>query len=95
MEVLEAKSADNSVEKHVPYIKEVSNGYLVKVGKETMHPSVEGHYIQFIELIVDNVLIERIELKAGDTPEYTFVTAKGSNVIAYEYCNIHGLWVSK
>ena len=53
LEVLVAKNEDATTEKHVPYIEEKENGYLVKVGKETKHPMLEKHYIQFIEIIVD------------------------------------------
>ena len=53
VEVLEAKTQDAATEKHVPYVEERENGYLVKVGKEAKHPMLEAHYIEFIELIID------------------------------------------
>ncbi|MGL5950217.1 MAG: desulfoferrodoxin family protein, partial [Cetobacterium sp.] len=91
--LLEAKSQDASLEKHVPYIEETPDGYLVKVGKETKHPMTPEHYIEMIELSVDGVL-HRVYLKPEDQPEYKFVVAKGERVEALEYCNIHGLWKS-
>ncbi|MDI6845088.1 MAG: desulfoferrodoxin FeS4 iron-binding domain-containing protein, partial [Candidatus Saccharicenans sp.] len=38
MVFLEARTADTSQEKHVPYIEKVSSGYLVKVGQNVAHP---------------------------------------------------------
>lgn len=91
-EKLEEKTADASLEKHVPYIEEHEDGYLVKVGKETAHPMKEDHYIQFIEIIIDGDRLYRKYLKPGDEPLACFKVIKGSNVVAREYCNIHGLW---
>jgi superoxide reductase len=93
-ELLEAKTADTSTEKHVPYVERVGNKYVVKVGKEQKHPMVENHYIVFIELIVDGV-VHRKYLKPGDEPEAEFEIPEGKEVWAREYCNLHGLWESK
>lgn len=92
IEKLEAKTQDASTEKHVPYVEELENGYLVKVGKETKHPMLEAHYIEFIELIIDGDKLYRKYLKPGDEPEAFFEVAKGKEVVAREYCNLHGLW---
>ncbi len=91
MTLLEEKTADTSLEKHVPYIERLENGYLVKVGKETAHPMEENHYITWIELIVDGV-VHRKHLKPGDKPEVFFEVPEGKEVKAREYCNLHGLW---
>lgn len=95
VEVLEAKTQDAATEKHVPYIEERENGYLVKVGKEAKHPMLEAHYIEFIELIIDGDKLYRKYLNPGDEPEAFFEIAKGKDVIAREYCNIHGLWKNR
>lgn len=95
IEVLEAKTQDAATEKHVPYIEERENGYLVKVGKEAKHPMLEAHYIEFIELIIDGDKLYRKYLNPGDEPEAFFEIAKGKDVIAREYCNIHGLWKNR
>ena len=52
-ELVTPKTQDATTEKHVPYIEEKENGYLVKVGKETKHPMQEAHFIEFIELEID------------------------------------------
>ncbi len=91
MTLLEEKTADTSLEKHVPYIERTENGYLVKVGKETAHPMEENHYIMWIELFVDGT-VYRKHLKPGDKPEAFFEVPEGEKVKAREYCNLHGLW---
>lgn len=91
-EKLEERSEDASTEKHVPYIEEVENGYLVKVGKEVDHPMTEAHYIQFIEITVDGTDQYRKFLNPTDKPEALFIVPKGKKVVAKEYCNLHGLW---
>ena len=93
-EKLEEHTEDAAREKHVPYIEEKENGYLIKVGKETAHPMLENHYITMIEIIVDEDKLYRKYLKAGDAPEAFFEVPKGKSVKAREYCNLHGLWVS-
>ncbi len=91
MKALDEKTADAGIEKHVPYVEELEDGYLVKVGKEVQHPMEENHYIAWIELIVDGV-VHRRYLNPGDKPEASFKVEKGKNVIAREYCTVHGLW---
>ena len=94
MKLLEEKTADTSEEKHVPYIEELENGYLVRVGENALHPMEEKHYIEWIEIEVDGVS-HRKYLKPGDKPEAVFEISKGKIVKAREYCNIHGLWMKK
>ena len=91
MKLLEEKTADSSVEKHVPFIKREGNAYVVKVGENTPHPMEEKHYIEWIELIVDG-MVYRKELKPGDKPEAVFEVPEGKDVYAREHCNLHGLW---
>ena len=93
MELLEGKTADTSIEKHVPFIEEIEDGYKVRVGENESHPMMEKHFIQWIELIVGN-RIYRKELTPSGTPEVAFQVEKSDKVIAREYCNIHGLWKS-
>ncbi|XMB86865.1 desulfoferrodoxin family protein [Mycoplasmatota bacterium WC44] len=91
---MEVKTADATNEKHVPFVEETENGYIVKVGKEVFHPMTELHYIQFIELYVDGVL-HRKYLNPNDEPVAEFKVEKGTEVYAREYCNIHGIWANK
>ncbi|HET6427113.1 MAG TPA: desulfoferrodoxin [Phycisphaerae bacterium] len=89
MKLLEEKTADKTVEKHVPLIEKADGGFKVKVGC-TPHPMTEEHWIQWIELLVDGKAYRQF-LDPGDAPE-AFFAVEGDNVSAREHCNIHGLW---
>jgi len=91
METLEPKTQDEGQEKHVPVIEKTEQGIKVKVG-DIPHPMEDEHFIQFIEIIADNK-VYRQELKPGQEPEAEF-PIHADNIIAREYCNIHGLWQS-
>lgn len=94
LELLEEQSTDSSVEKHVPFVEIKEDGYFVRVGENTLHPMTEAHYIQYIELIVDEEYVYRKFLKPGDQPEAYFKVPVGRSYVAREYCNLHGLWKS-
>lgn len=94
MTLLEPKTADTSVEKHVPFIKRDGDKYVVKVGENAAHPMEEKHYIEWIELTVDGTVYKK-NLNPGDAPEALFEVAEGKDVSARELCNVHGLWSSK
>lgn len=91
MELNEENSTDAAVEKHVPVIEKIGDGYTVKVGSAA-HPMEEDHYIEWIELISDD-LSSRKFLKPGDAPEAVFYI-DSEDVTARAYCNIHRLWKS-
>jgi len=91
MELLQEKTQDVGLEKHVPIIEKTANGVKVKVGSIS-HPMEEKHYIEWIETIVDGRYCRKF-LKPGDKPEAEF-EVKAENITAREYCNIHGLWKS-
>jgi superoxide reductase len=92
MELLKEKTQDSSIEKHVPYIEKTKDGVLVKVGQNQEHPMEEKHYIEWIQIIADNESYRKF-LKPGDKPQALF-EIKAENILAREYCNIHGLWKS-
>jgi superoxide reductase len=92
MELLEEKTEDSSVEKHVPYIEKTSDGVLVKVGQNQDHPMEEKHYIEWIQIIADGEIYRKF-LKPGDKPQAKFKIS-ADKISAREYCNIHGLWKS-
>ncbi|AIZ56172.1 superoxide reductase [Candidatus Methanoplasma termitum] len=92
MTELKAQTADVTKEKHVPYIEKKSGGVLVKVGKETAHPMTAEHYIVFIEIEADGILMRKY-LNPGDAPEAFFKT-DAKHIVAWEYCNLHKYWKS-
>lgn len=93
MELLKEQTADTAIEKHVPFIEEIEDGYKVVIGENQLHPMIDTHYIEWIELIVDNNIFRK-KLQPNEKPEAIFKVDKSDNVIAREYCNVHGLWKS-
>lgn len=89
---MEILTGNVNEEKHVPFVEELKNGYKVTVGKPALHPMMEVHYIEYIELFVDGVKVATKEFKPGDTPVAEFEVEKGKEVFAREFCNLHGLW---
>jgi len=89
MELLEEKTEDVGLEKHVPVIERTSTGIKVKIGS-VPHPMEEKHYIEWVEVIMNGQICRRF-LKPGDKPEVEFAVTS-EKVEAREYCNIHGLW---
>jgi superoxide reductase len=92
MELLKENNTDGAVEKHVPVIEKIATGIKVKIGS-VPHPMEESHYIEWIEAIIDGKSYRQF-LKPGDAPEADFAV-DGENIIAREYCNLHGLWRSQ
>lgn len=89
MKLMVESTADAAKEKHVPLIEKMEDGYKVTVGS-TLHPMIETHYIEWIELLANGVIYRRY-LKPGDAPIAQFCI-KADKVTAREFCNIHGLW---
>ena len=91
---LVANTTDGAHEKHVPQISIRGDEVKVEVGS-VEHPSLEAHYIEFIVLETDQGIHTRW-LKPGMKPEGVFRLAEGEKALAaYEYCNLHGLWMAK
>jgi superoxide reductase len=91
MELLAENSVDAATEKHVPVIEKTETGVKVKIGSVS-HPMEETHFIEWIEIIADGQSYKKF-LQPGDAPEAEFCV-EASEIIAREYCNLHGLWRS-
>ena len=86
-------TTDAAGEKHVPVISISNNTVSVKIGS-IEHPSLPAHYIEFICLETDKGLQMKWG-KAGAKPEAVFTISEDETVLAaYEYCNLHGLWMA-
>ena len=94
MAELTPNTVDAAQEKHVPVI--TVNGNLVHVAiGSAEHPMLDAHYIQWVYLETEKGG-QRKELQPGEKPEVTFaLTEDDKAVAAYEYCNLHGLWMAK
>ena len=89
MGCLKENTVDAAVEKHVPVIENIEGGVKVKVGS-VAHPMEADHFIQWIEIIADGKSYRQF-LNPGDAPEAVF-KIDATNIVAKEYCNLHGYW---
>jgi superoxide reductase len=89
MKLFKENTVDAAKEKHVPVLEKTADGVKVSVGS-VAHPMEEKHYIEWVELLVDGKAYRQF-LNPGDAPEALF-DIKAENVVAREYCNLHGLW---
>ena len=84
-------TSDGAHEKHVPVVTVDGDKVTVEVGA-VEHPMVEAHYIQWIAIETTRGS-QRVKLEYTDKPRAEFKLADGEElVVAYEYCNLHGLW---
>ena len=94
MSELVANTTDGAQEKHVPVVTVTGSTVHVAVGS-VEHPMLDAHYIQWIYLETEQGG-QRKALKPGGKPAATFIlTEDDKPVAAYEYCNLHGLWMAK
>ena len=91
MKLMEEKTKEEGLEKHVPVVEVVGNKVKVKVGS-VEHPMKEEHWIELIQLFKDGKLIFEKRLYPGEKPEAEFLVEDLTNIKAKELCNIHGLW---
>jgi superoxide reductase len=91
MKLMEEKTAEAAVEKHVPVIEKTAGGIKITVGS-VPHPMKDEHYIEWVQVIAGGNAY-RIFLKPGGAPGGVFKTDLG-DVKAREYCNVHELWRS-
>src|SRR4030042_6320138 len=88
MALQKENTVDASLEKHVPVIEETEKGVKVRVGS-VPPPMIPEPYIEWIEILADGKAYRKY-LKPGDAPEAEFCV-EAENIIAREYCNLHGL----
>lgn len=91
-ELLVPNTTDGAHEKHLPVIEQNGAAVTVKVGS-VAHPMLAEHWIQLIAVETANGYQSKT-LNPGDKPEATF-TVTEPVIAAYEYCNLHGLWLTK
>ena len=104
MQPKDAKNLTKGEKKHTPLITlgdKDANGYTlvqITVGRAgIIHPSVNGHWIDFISLYVDKKLVGKTELIAEISRGAAAFRVKldgASFITANAGCNLHGIWVS-
>lgn len=90
MKGVSENTVDASKEKHIPVIEYVAGGVKVTIGS-IAHPMEEKHYIEWIELLVGDTVLRQY-LKPGAPPVALFEGVTAKQVVAREFCNLHGLW---
>ena len=94
MTELKPNTVEASQEKHLPVVTIEGTIVNVKVGS-VEHPMTEEHHIAWIYLETEQGG-QRKKLAVGSKPEAEFALAGGDKVVGvYEYCNLHGLWLTK
>ena len=91
-EEITPNTTDGAYEKHVPVIEHLGDSVLVKVGS-VAHPMLDVHYIEWI-VLETSTGYQKKDLKPGEKPEAAFAVTEPV-IAAYEYCNLHGLWMAK
>jgi len=90
MKELEANTVDAAVEKHVPVIERDGKTVKVSVGS-VPHPMEKDHYILCVEVLAGDK-IYRHDFKEGDTKAEAVFQIEETDIVAREFCNLHGLW---
>lgn len=91
MTELVPNTVDASAEKHVPAVKVDGNRVTVEIGS-VPHPMTEAHHISWIYIQTERGG-QRKNLDPTGKPVAEFLLADDDKAeIAFEYCNIHGLW---
>lgn len=93
LEYLEPNVREASTEKHLPVAEIDGDTITVRVGA-VEHPMTDEHFIKWISVISAN-RIQRVYLAPHQKPEAVFNVPEKGDVSVYEFCNIHGLWVTK
>ncbi|WP_455716403.1 desulfoferrodoxin family protein [Anaerosporobacter sp.] len=92
MAELVPNTTDAATEKHVPEITVNGDEVVVKIGS-VEHPMTEEHYIQWVYIQTEKG-VQSKKLTPSDKTVVTFkLTDDDKLVAAYEYCNLHGLWI--
>lgn len=89
---IKPNTTDAATEKHLPVV--TVEGNIVTVNVSTVaHPMTEAHWIAVIAIETENGY-QIAYLNPDNEPKAQFIT--DSKVLrAYEYCNLHGLWVTE
>ena len=90
MKLMTENTEDAAQEKHVPVVEKDGSKVTVKVGS-VPHPMEESHFIEWVE-VIDGDNIQRKFLSPGAAPEAVFENVAGDDIVAREFCNLHGLW---
>jgi len=98
--VSDIDAASDFEKKHTPYVEvertaEDTCVVTAKVGHWVSHPNQADHWIEYLEVFVDDAPVARFHVAAvAVDPEVKCVVHcdPGSKITVVERCNLHGLW---
>lgn len=94
MTLLQPKTRDLGNEKHLPVVERIAPDQIkVSIGS-VPHPMAQDHWVQWVYLTQD----DRYQIKTfqpGETPIALFRINPDQPFKVYEFCNLHGLWLSE
>ncbi len=93
MEALVPNTVDASGEKHLPVVTVDGDKLIVNVGSVD-HPMLPEHFIQWIYVETENGGLRKA-LTPGEAPHAEFCLGGDKAIAVYEYCNLHGLWMTE
>jgi len=101
MKIKKAKNPDSMIDfekKHTPSIEKISKKIIVSIGSGIEHPMNPEHYIEWIEIFINDESISIKELDSEDHPSATFELDSepfpSDKIKAQARCNLHGIWES-
>jgi len=94
MTLLQPKTSDVGNEKHLPVVERIPNDMIKVTIGSVLHPMLPEHFIQWIFIAQDDSYQIKT-FKPGDTPVATFHINPDQDIKVYEFCNLHGLWMTE
>jgi superoxide reductase len=94
MTLLQPKMSEQGNEKHLPVVERIApNRIQVMIGSVT-HPMLPEHFIQWV-FIAQETSYQIKTFLPGEEPKATFYINPKEDIKVYEFCNIHGLWMTE
>lgn len=100
--VEDIEAAGDFEKKHTPYVvcERVGDRVVVDVtvGHWVPHPNVPDHFIQWIDVLADDLPVARLQFSAvaADPAGRCVINVEpGTRIAAIENCNLHGLWIAE
>jgi len=94
MTLLQPKSKDVGNEKHLPVVEKLTEDQIKVTIGSVLHPMLPEHFIQWIFVAQDHTFQIRT-FEAGMEPVATFYVVPDQDIKVYEFCNLHGLWLTE
>lgn len=94
MTLLQPKSKDQGNEKHLPVVERTDDGMIKVTVGSVLHPMLPEHFIQWV-FVEQGDTYQIKTFQPGETPEAWFHVANDIPVKVYEFCNLHGLWMTE